>query len=186
MSAGIHIHVTRLKETQKEMRRIGAKFAMRKYLDLIGNHLLDWVDTNFKTEGKAPGRLLSWKKLSPNTIAGRRKGSKKVLQDTGRLKQSFVSKVHRSAQRVSVGTPDKRAPWHHYGTGPYVIKPKKRKFLKFPVPVSARWPNGFAFVKQVWHPKVRARPLIPNEALGSKMALEVLDAYVDKVLKKGS
>lgn len=183
MSVGLRLHTTGLKEAIERMKKVGVKLAAHEYLKLIGLHLLEWVDKNFKTEGKAPGRLSPWKKLSPNTIAGRRKGSKKVLQDTGRLKQSFVSSVHKSAQWVEVGTKDKKAPWHHFGTGAYSIKPRGKKFLKFPVAPNARWPKGFAFAKKVRHPGLSARPMIPNERLGYKMAVDVLNSYVDHVLE---
>ena len=183
MSVGLHLTVEELKETAKEMEKIGAKFALRDYLKLIGNAVFGWVDKNFKTEGKAPGRYAPWQKLKPNTIAGRRKGSKKILQDTGRLRQSYVSKVHRSAQWVAIGTKDKRAQWHEYGTKPYRIYPKRKKLLKFSVVKNSKNPSGFAFARMVRHPGLPARPMLPSEQLGEKMAIDVLDTYVNHITK---
>ena len=79
---------------------------------------------------------------------------------------------------MAVGTRDKRAKWHEYGTKPYRIYPKRKKILRFPV-----WPSGFAFAPMVRHPGLPARTMLPTERQGQKMALDVLDAYVNHILK---
>lgn len=52
-----------------------------------------WVDNNFQKEGRLhENGKLAWKPLSKFTLEKRRKGKKngtKILQDTGRLKNSF-------------------------------------------------------------------------------------------------
>ncbi len=117
---GVHVHIEGLNDIDRKMRRLGTTFSKRKYLDMIGIMLLGWSAELFKTEGKAPGRILRWRKLKPSTIKRRRGGSRKILQDTGRLRASFVYKVHHSAQLVAMGTADKRAQWLHHGVKPHL------------------------------------------------------------------
>ena len=73
-----------------KLTRVGQRFDEKKYLNLIGVALLYWVDQNFRKEGIE----IKWRPLSPNTIAARRKNGRgaKILQDTGRLKMSFIDK----------------------------------------------------------------------------------------------
>lgn len=84
----------------------------------IGLKLVSWTSQNFKQQG-ALIQTGGWKKLSERTIAKRRKGSSNILNDTGRLKQSYdlYSGEHGiiKGNRVTVGTNDKRAPTHQYG-----------------------------------------------------------------------
>jgi len=117
---GLHIHIEGLNEIERKMKRLGADFSKRKYLDKIGIMLLGWSGELFDKEGKARGRLLRWRKLKPSTIKRRRKGSSRILQDTGRLRQSFVYKVHHSNEWVEMGSADKRSPWHHFGIKPHL------------------------------------------------------------------
>lgn len=181
-SIGVHVHMEGLNDLTRKMKQLDTSFSRRKYLDMIGIKLLNWSNEQFKTGGKAEGRILRWRKLRPNTVASRRKKSKKILQDTGRLRMSFVYKVHHSAQWVDMGTADKRAPWHHHGTrGPYPIPrtPKTgKKAIRFMTP------SGPRFAKQVMHPGLPARPLTPTEANGRRMATIILNDYVDRTLKK--
>jgi len=113
-------------------------------------------DKNFKAEGR-PRR---WKKLSPNTVAGRRKGSKKILQDTGMLRMSVISRaapdnVYRMGKDyLKMGTKSKIASFHQEGTAPYDIVPRNKSFLKF---MTAQ---GVRFAKKVHHPGLAARPFV--------------------------
>ena len=70
-------------------------------LKRCGILMLSSIDKNFRAEGR-PKR---WAPLSPMTIAMRRKEGKeaKILQDTGRGKNSIVYKVV-SNQKVQIGT----------------------------------------------------------------------------------
>ena len=111
---------------------------------------------NFKNEGR-PNR---WKQLSPNTVAGRRKGSKRILQDKGRLRMSTLSKsaqgniTHFSKDSLKMGSRLKIAPFHQYGTRPYTIVPRNAKALSF---MTA---GGRIFAKRVKHPGLNARPFV--------------------------
>ena len=95
-----------------------------------------WVDRNFRSEGAMTGT--PWAKLRPMTVAGRRKMSSRVLQDTGLLRASFLPQWDDKAARV--GTAMKIAEYHEKGTGtfgpkgrPYVIRPVRAKALAWKV-----------------------------------------------------
>lgn len=127
---------------------------------------------NFQREG----RPRKWKKLSPNTVAGRRKGSSRILQDRGMLKLSTLSKsapgnIRRFAKNsLTMGTRQKVAPWHQWGTKPYVIQPKSKKVLSF---MTA---SGRVYVKRVNHPGLTARPFVviqtEDEMAMAKLAMD--------------
>ena len=79
----------------------------------IGIKLLNEIDKTFREEtheGKA------WSPLSEATRARKGRGgeSSKILQDTGVLRESYVSKVGRS--QVAVGTPIVYSKPHEEGT----------------------------------------------------------------------
>ena len=150
----------------------------------FGIQALNWIDRNFRSEG---GQLTTgpWRKLSPNTIAGRRKKSSKILQDRGAsgLKGSFTMQF--DSTRATVGTATPYAPYHERGTRPYIIRPKTAKMLAFPVagggvPVTAavrRRSNRFgsggyrrgqnlAFALEVHHPGLPMRRMLPKPGTG--------------------
>ena len=129
---------------------------------------------NFRQEG----RPKKWKPLSKNTIAGRRKGSSRILQDKGLLRQSVIARSAPGNIRkftkdsLKMGTTQKTAAWHQYGTKPYVIVPKNKKMLSF---MSA---SGRVFTKKVNHPGLASRPFImiqpEDENAMAKLALEYM------------
>src|SRR5689334_9076940 len=65
---------------------------------------MKWVDENFRQQGALTGS--PWAALKPSTIAGRRKGkgsgTAQILQDCGRLKESFTMEY--SAQAAVIGS----------------------------------------------------------------------------------
>lgn len=172
----LQIHLREINKVRKEMEKIGVSFSKRKYLDLVGMRLLSWSNKNFEQEGAEK----KWPPLSPNTIVNRRGQSYKPLQDTGRLKQSFVYNVHRSANWVAMGSADKRTPWLHGGTGPRDIVPRKKPYLAFYV--YGKW----VFTKRVRNHKIPARPLIPSERLSTQIATDALEAYVEVIAAKAN
>lgn len=105
-----------------------------------GVYMLGSIDRNFR----AQGRPTSWAALSPMTIAMRRSGkgtkSMRILQDTGRLKQSITTDTAmrmKDKYTLGIGTSVPYARIHQYGgkqklfnTGKMVTIPK-RPFLLF-------------------------------------------------------
>lgn len=81
-------------------------------LDSIGSALVTEVAFEFKGEHDPWGG--KWRKLSPSTIARRRKGSDKILRDTGIMANSFTH--DHSHNRLLVGTSTEYAKFHQFGT----------------------------------------------------------------------
>ena len=111
---------------QRKLDKWQKGLSTKQLLEAIGNVHIRWVDKNFKAEGIEK----RWKPLSPKTIARRRKGSSRILQDTGKLKGSFnkgrSGNVHKiRGTEVSVGTNVVYASTHEHGRG----KIPKRKML---------------------------------------------------------
>ena len=84
---------------------------------VMGLKAMSDVDQQFRKEGKQFGK--AWKPLLPATIKRRRKGSSRILRDTGRMAQSLNFKADR--QSAVVGFGDKKAEFHQFGS-----KPKRR------------------------------------------------------------
>lgn len=162
---------------KKKIAKLGASLQAKMLLRAVGLKFLRWIDQNFREEGKER----PWAPLSPNTVAGRRKGSgsgsAQILQDTGRLKQSF-SILRSDENTVTVGTNLSYAKYHHYGTDPYTIEPKSSRILAF---VTA---DGMRFSKTVNHPGLPSRPLIPSEKLSKKIARETVEQIINEKLKR--
>ena len=150
-----------------KLKKLGDAVNKDRLFNAVGMRGIKWVNDNFKREGLE----IKWKPLSPNTVANRRKGSSAILQDTGRLRQSFDYKLTPDA--VIVGTQSKIASYHNDGTKPYNIKAKK-KTLAFNVV------GGRVFPKEVRHPGLPARPLIPSPKEGESIAVTEINAIIDK------
>lgn len=127
-----------------------------KVLYVIAATLFSWIDRNFKEQGiERP-----WTSLRPETIARRRQGGALILQDTGRLRQSFVIFQRREeasiknvmGQRnyVDIGTADERSLFHHLGT---------RRGLP-------------------------SRPIWPSSDLAQKLATQSATTYLDLVARR--
>lgn len=144
-----------------------------------------WIDRNFQSEGAMTGQ--PWKRLTPMTVAGRRKMSNRVLQDTGLLRASFHPAWDDKAARV--GTASEVSKYHEFGTrGPYKIEPKRAKVLAWKVagPFSSPKTKGLrtgrvkasfsslttkttfrkgenvVFARSVIHPGLPARRMLPR------------------------
>lgn len=142
-------------------------------LRAIGFRQLKWINDNFKSEG---GLVGGWKALSRNTIASRRQASSTILQDTGRLRQSFDDYgVNVSGSTVTVGTSNKVAEFHEFGTSPYVIKPKGSGLLKF------RTAGGFVFAKKVNHPGLAKRKMLPTLKIAKELGINIITATFDRL-----
>jgi phage gpG-like protein len=146
-------------------------------LNAIGMRLIGWTMRNFQQEGIER----KWKPLSANTVAQRRKGSSKPLQNTGHLRASWTTSAGNPkvlGDTVSVTSNVKYAPFHEFGTKPYVIKPKTKKMLAF------KTAGGMRFAKKVNHPGLPQRKMAPSEVMARKLALEVVNAAVKKATAK--
>jgi len=149
---------------------IQRKFEMHRR---IGIELVKWGQRNFK----ASGLEHKWKPLKRSTVAARRKGSSKPLQDTGRLRQSFLH-FRATESMVRWGSPMKIASYAHFGTKAHEIKAKKKLFLKF-TGVSGKP----VFRKSVKHPGTPPRPLLPSNRLADRIAKTTIDGYIKEHIK---
>jgi len=165
------------KEATKLFIRFGQKFSPSVMLKLIGIKHLNWINANFR----AGGLESQWKPLSPNTIAARRQGggsgSAQTLRDKGELSQSFTIGHPKNifvldVNTIRVGTQVSYASYQHFGTGPYIIRPRNKKFLMF------KTAQGVRFAREVHHPGLPQRRLLPSEVLAQQMAAGELDAYI--------
>lgn len=169
---------------------------------------LNWVTRNFRSEGALTGT--PWAKLSPWTIASRRKGSSRVLQDTGGLSRSFT--IQASNDQVAVGTAMDIAKYHQSGTGtfgptgkPYIIRPVNAQALAFNAPSNVQGGNigrvkaafsslnsqktfkkgqRLLFTREVIHPGVPARPMLPTKEQILPSLLTVARNFMDE-LRRG-
>lgn len=98
-------------ELTRNFRQMEKKVKNHKVLyKRIGIKLVKWIDDNFKAEGIEE----KWAGLKPRTIARRRKGSSKILQDTGGLRASYDYKV--GSRSVKIGSGKDYAKHHEFGT----------------------------------------------------------------------
>lgn len=150
-------------------------------LRVVSQQQLTWIDQNFRRQGIEK----RWKRLAPGTVEARRRGSSRILQDTGKLKQSFSTAVGGSTAKV--GTLINYAEFHDQGTRPYQIFPVNRKFLTIPDPSGPvvfsqgrlAGKRGF-FSKGVNHPGLPQRQLLPSKALAERLAERTIVAVIKK------
>lgn len=189
-----------------------------KLHDHIGVKISQWIDQNFKAEGLEK----KWAPLAASTLFGRRMGGRdaKILQNNGRLRASHTYRA--TADRVVVGFPERStAEFHHFGTDPYTIRPKKSGgFLMFfmppggigkgnnttlirrksgtpkvgmvsaseakqrglKVPVGKGGMQSVAFRREVHHPGLKARPLLPTQPLAESLVQKVVQEYLKNAL----
>jgi phage gpG-like protein len=163
---------------QKLARLIGA-LGPAPMLKVIGARLMSYVDESFRTSGRG-----NWPALRPSTLALRKSGGDQPLQDTGRYKQSFVVETGETYVEVgsSLKTPDgiPLAAIHERGTQPYVIRVKAARML------AAQTRGGFwmRFGKEVRHPGVPARPVLPTQEQAEKLVQETVDEMIEMEAKR--
>lgn len=162
-----------------------------------GIETLKWVDKNFSSKGQLAG---GWKPLSPNTIAGRRKGSSMPLQDTGGMRRSFTMKF--DANEARVGSAMQIAEYHEKGTGPYVIKPKDpngvlafraafatnrvaNSFSSTRTKKTFRKGEAYAFAKEVHHPGLPSRRMLPKASEILPTLIRVTRNFLTELTRKG-
>jgi len=160
-----------------------------------------WIDQNFKAEGLEH----RWAPLAQSTLFGRRMGGKgaKILQNNGMLRASHTYRA--STDRVVVGFPEGSvAEYHHFGTRPYIIRPKKAGgVLMFFMPLGAGGSTSIIrrkagtprvgmvkggkqsvmFRREVHHPGLKARPLLPSLSLADTLVQKIAQNYIERLLK---
>ncbi len=153
----------RLNRSLRELSRLGTN--KKQVHAAMAATVMSWALRNFDTKGSKlkDGR---WPKASLNTFLSRKKGVGHLLLDKGKLRGSLNQAV--TQRRAAVGFSDKKAKWHHFGTRPYTITPKNKKFLRF------QTTGGTVFTKEVNHPGLPARRILPKES-------EVIDDLVRQV-----
>jgi phage gpG-like protein len=172
----ITVKVNNMARVRAMVDRLGRKAQGRRDLHARWAVLaMNWINKNFQTEG---GLVGGWAPLRPGTLANRRKGSGRILQDTGELRQSFVPRW--TSESATVGSPLKRALWHEKGTRPYIIKPKRAggvlvfntasgirvKTKRLVTGKTIRLPSATGtskvFTRLVHHPGLPARRMLPT------------------------
>jgi len=162
-------------EAQKELARVRRAINPVAILKLIGMRYLYWIDQNFKAKGiEKP-----WAKLRPNSRSDPKQAGKDIFP---LMRQSFVSfgsagmKVIGS-DAVIVGTENPYAAYHHFGTRPYIIRPVHGKALRF-------WTmSGQIMRREVHHPGLPSRPLLPSLQAAQLMAEQIVQAYIDRAVQ---
>jgi hypothetical protein len=138
----------------------------------IGDGLLN-VNRDRHNAGLAPDGS-KWKELSPLTLQGKR--SRAILVNQGNLLKSFQRRVDGDALTLYFDgtTESMRAAWHHSGTSPYTISPKKAKTLKF----------GGMYRKRVSHPGLPSRKLVGFPDADRRLAAEIVGDYLAVILNR--
>lgn len=113
-------------------------------LESIGETLLNRNRDRHKKQVAPDG--IPWHPLSAMILANK-KGSR-ILYDHGDMLNSLHYKA--TGNVLTLAFENEKAKWHHGGTKPYTIKPKKGKALKF---------VGL-YRKKVNHPGLPKRPLL--------------------------
>lgn len=139
----------------------------QEMLGSMGESLLR-VNQERHAQGLAPDGS-KWKELSPMTLQTKRKA--RMLYDHGDLLR-FQYQV--SGDTLRLGTNDGKAAFHHFGTKPYTITPKKAKALKF----------GGMMRKRVNHPGLPARALVGFPASDQKLVADVIEDHLTAVLNR--
>ena len=98
---------------QRQMENLQPAF------EQIGEALKRNIAMCFREEKSPDG--INWAALDPKTIKQRRNGSSKILNDTGRLKDSFAHIATNS--HVEITTDTMYAPFHQFGTSKMVARP---------------------------------------------------------------
>ena len=146
-------------------------------LKVIGMRLTEWMTTRFERDGAVPDfGAGGWVPLKPSTIAQRRQGSSRPLQDTGGLRQSYeAAPTTDGSSYVEVGSNKRYASFHERGTGPYTIVPKKARLL------AARASAGgwIVFGTKVNHPGLPARPVLPTVEQAEILMTQEVEAMLE-------
>ena len=121
----ISIHVEGLKHLQQKLKVTADRLAhLQPYWQLVGLYVQkQTIRERFNKEQSPEGQ--KWKPLSPATIRRRKKhhkkGSMKILQDTGELRHSIAYEAGNNSVRI--GSKLKYARTHQFGRGNIPARP---------------------------------------------------------------
>lgn len=164
MQFSIDFQVSHLTRALEAVRREIA--TPQEMLGSLGNSLLQ-VNQERHDQGLAPDSS-KWKDLSPLTLQSKRKP--RMLYDHGDLLR-FQYQVE--GETLRIGTADRKAVFHHFGTEPYTITATGRA-LKF----------GGMFRKRVNHPGLPARPLVGFPSSDQQLVADVIEDHLTAVLHR--
>lgn len=193
MTGVVTIHVDAAVARERVQRALDA-IQLRPLLTRIGQRLKGFVDESFKTRGRG-----TWAPLSPLTIMMRRKSSSAPLQDTGGYKQSWTTRTFENPGNAYAEVGTAKVPlafWLEYGTGakavgggsPYTIRVRNAKVLAglvgggFSTRKNAQW---IFFGKEVTHPGIPPRPVLPTQAQGEALLQQVIEGVERQIEGKG-
>jgi len=171
MDVGIKIDVSGLLNKIKRSQQVLESASLLK---AIGLRQLKWVNDNFASSGKLVG---GWKPLSAFTLAHRKHGGSKPLQDTGVLRTSFTpgdgkNNFRVSQESVTIGSAVPYASYQNDGTGP--IYPVNGKVLAIPGPG-----GRVSFLR---HTKgIPARRMLPTVTIGRELAISLVKAQIRSI-----
>lgn len=124
------------------------------------------LNLNKKIE-KFPPRIVE-RILNYTGVEGEKLTKKQTKVDTGRLRSSVTYQI--SDNVLKIGSNVKYAPFILGDVGPYVIRPRKRKALRFKIG------NEYIFSKKVNHPGAYG--------VLSKVKEELQRKYIPEIIKK--
>lgn len=179
------------KTVKKRLHDAGKWLRTKEGLEIAGEIVLDNTAQSFRSAKDAVTGA-PWKRLRPNTIVARRKGSSKPLNNIGLLRGSFLvggrGNIYkfRGDKSLTVGSSRQEAVFHNLGTrGPYTIKPTRKKMLRFAVAGNTGNPRragGFwMFAKEIRHPGLPMRRML---GVNKKQALRIEKKMKDHIDKR--
>jgi phage gpG-like protein len=132
----------------------------------IGNEVWKKQDKDFRKGNSERGPMHSLK------VAREVQAKRRVLFASGEM---LTNSLHPDVQgdTLRMGFDIDRAKWHHFGTKPYTITPKKAKALSF----------GGVAVKRVHHPGLPARPLLGFPAEDAQAVVDEVKDYLLNALR---
>lgn len=160
----------------------------RNIMRAFGVRVSRWMVENFRSGGKPSG---GWRPLARSTVY--KKGTAKPLVDTGVLERAVSSRnveVDDHSVRVVVNVP--YASFHETGTRPHKIYPRDRQWLFFAHPEGtwswkARGGRRYHIrTKEVDHPGISSRPILPREAIAHRLFDEVAQTIIEKFNAAGA
>lgn len=162
------------------LKGLGSEMTNERVLKVLGIRFLDHVNESFRTRGRG-----TWRPLAPSTLALRTRGGDAPLQDSGDYRKSFVQEI--GPDYVEVGSNQKTrsgAPLgeiHEFGTRPYTIRAIRDKRGLMARTRGGKW---MFFGREVHHPGVSARPVLPTLGEASTTIQETIAAMYTQILDR--